>query len=503
MVDLAAGPTGPEPEGLPGRPYPRLPEAVSPEATGAGFGKDIEQAAVQIQDVHNRVQAQARQTQLADAHNQLQALSLNLTHNPETGAFTKEGKNAFGLDQQYLPQYDQGAAKIAQGIADPKARLAFTNQVAPQLRNQLSEQLDTHELTQHKAYSDQTAQAGIEIAATAAAANHNNPQVVSDNKDTVLYNINQLSQSKGWSDEQTQFHTQKALTDFHSTMIDAMVGQGNLSQARTYLYKNAAEIDPKAADSLQRMMLAKEEHDLVMNDKHQRDASNAILKNGIQMSQTGQLTPQFIEKYHNTLEPQAYEYLYNTLKGKETTTDPHVFAPLLTDALSGKDVSGDARQALYNGQLSLNDYKGIVEKGEQPRKGYVVRGTDYITQSLKPNPMVPDPAGQRSLANAMDDWRQWTQDNPEATEEQARTSYRNIADHYQVVSADKATLFESVPLHLVGSRTQPNIPATAKATVDAHNRGELSDAEFARQQDLIVKWQSLVNPKTTAKPKTP
>lgn len=491
MVDLTSGPTI-EPEALPGRPYPRLPDDANPQAFGSNLGHGLEQAADTLQSVHDKVQAQARQTQLADAHNQLQALSLSLTHDPTNGAFTKEGKNAFGLDQQYLPQYDQGAQKIAGGIADPKAQLAFTNQVIPQMRNQLSEQLDTHELTQHKAYADDTAQASISLAAAAAAGNHNNPQVMSDNKDTVLYNINQLAQSKGWSDDQTQFHTQKALTEFHSTVIDSMVGQGQLSQARTYLYQQTAagEIDPKAADGLQRMMLAKEEHDMVMNDKIQRDSSNAVLKNGILLQQQGQLTPQFIEKFHNTLEPQAYEYLYNTLKGKNETTDPRVYAPLLQDALSGKDVTDKAQTALFNGQLKLDDYKTIVEKSDQPRKGYVARGADYIHQALAPNPLIPDPDGHRALANAMDDWNQAVSDHPDWTEEQARTSYRTITDHYQIVASDKATLFNAVPLQLVGSRTQPDITKTWAATKAAHASGDMSDAEFQRQAALILQWQN-------------
>lgn len=500
MVDLTSGPTV-EPEALPGRPYPRLPDDANPQAYGSSVGRGLEEAGDVLQSVHDKVQAQARQTQLADAHNQLQAYTLDATHNPQTGAFARQGKDAFGLNQQYLPGFDQKATQIAQGIADPRARQAFTSQVAPQVRNQLSEQLDTHELTQHQEYAGQTAQASISLAAAAAAGNHNHPDIVASNKDTVLYNINQLATLKGWSPEQTQFNQQKALTEFHSTIIDSMVGQGQLSQARTYLYKQTAagEIDPKAADGLQRMMLAKEEHDLMMNDKIQRDASNSVLKNGILMQQNGTLTPQFIEKYHNTLEPQAYEYLYNLTSGKTATTDPHVYAPLLQGALSGEDVSQKAQDALYTGKLSLTDYKGIIDKTEAPRKGYVARGADYISQSLKPNPMVPDPAGQRSLANAMDDWRQWTGDHPDATEEQARTSYRAITDHYQVVSSDKVTLFNAVPLHLVGSRTQPDLGATWAATKAAHASGDLSDSEYNRQAALILQWQNATAKKTPPK----
>lgn len=491
MVDITSSPTV-EPEALPGRPYPRLPDETNPAAFGAGVGHSLEQAGEVLQQVHDRVQAQARQTQLTDAHNQTQALSLGLTHDPDTGAFTKQGKNAFGLSQQYLPQFDQGVQSIADKIPDARAKQLYLQSVAPTVRQHLSEQLDQHELTQHQEYAGQTAQASIGMAAATAASNFNHPDIMASNKDTVNFNIDTLAQLKGWSPEQTEFNRQKALTEFHSDVIDAMVGQGNLNQARSYLYAQTAhgEIDPKSADGLQRMMLAKEEHDLVMNDKIQRDSSNAILKNGILLQQKGQLTPQFIEKYHNTLEPQAYEYLYGLTSGKTTTTDPRVYAPLLQAALSGQDVTQKAQDALYAGQLKLDDYKAIVEKGDQPRKGYVARGADYIKQALTPNPLIPDPDGHRSLANATDDWNQWVGDHPDATEEQARTSYRNITDHYQIVASDKATLFNAVPLQLVGSRTEPNIAKTWAATKAAHAAGDMSDAEFNRQAALILQWQN-------------
>jgi hypothetical protein len=284
-----------------------------------------------------------------------------------------------------------------------------------------------------------------------------------------------------------------------------MSAQGNISGARSYLFQamGSGEIEPKAADGTLRMLNAQEEHKLAMDDKIQRDASNTLLKSAIEMQQNGKLTPQWIEQHHATWEPQAYEYAYALLSGKKNDTDPHVYAPLMIDAMSGKDVTDRAQQALYSGQITQADFKGIIDKSEAPRKGYVQRGADYISQSLKPNPMVPDPAGQRSLANAMDDWRQWTEDNPQADENKAREQYRAITDHYQILQADKTTLFNAVPLQLVGSRTQPDIAGTWAATKAAHDKGDMSDAEFQRQAVLIQQWQAATQVKKPAKAPNP
>ena len=501
MVDLVSGPGNVTPESLPGRPYPRLPDQADPAAYGVNLGRGIEQASDVLQNAHDQMQAKARQTMVTAAHNQTQALSLKLTMDPQSGAFTKQGQNAFGLDGQYLPQFDQGVQTIAQGIPDQRARQLYLDQVAPQVRNHLSEQLDTHELTQHKAYQDQTAQSGIELASAQAAANYNHPDILAANKDHVSYLVDQLAQSKGWSPETTEANRQKALSEFHGNVVDSMLGQGQIKQAQSYLFQASAsgEMDPKAAESLQRVISAKQEHDLMLADKQQRDASNAILKNMILLNQQGKLTPQYIEKYHNTLEPQAYEMGYSMLSGKSADTDVHTYVPLLEDTLAGKNRTQDIQDAMYQGKLSLKDGASLLERTEQPRKNYVARGAEYISQSLKPSSLLPDPLAQRSLANALDDWHQTIADNPEMTDVQADQAAKRITDHYAMIKSDTVTRANAVPLYLAGSREQPNIAATAQATKDAHDRGEISDETFRNQQQLILQWAAA----TKKPPKAP
>jgi hypothetical protein len=498
MVDLVSGPGNITPESLPGRAFPRLPDEANPQAYGTGVGRGIEQAADVLQQTHDQVQAQARQTMVTDAHNQTQALSLKLTMDPQTGAFTKQGQNAFGLDGQYLPQFDQGVQQIAAGIPDQRARQLYLTQVAPQTRNHLSEQLDTHELTQHKAYEGQTIQSGIELAGAQAAANFNHPDILSANKDHVNFLVDQMAKNQGWSTETTEANRQKALSEFHGNVIDSMMGQGQAKQAQTYLFQASAagEVDPKAAESLQRVIQAKQEHDLMMADKQQRDASNSVLKNMIQLNEQGKLTPQYIEKFHNTLEPQAYEMGYRMLSGKEATTDPHTYAPLMVDSMSGKDVTQPATDALYSGKLSLTDFKSLIQNTDRPRSNYVKRGAEYISTSLKPSSLLPDPTAQRSLANALSDWDQTVKDNPDMTEEEANKRSRIITDHYAQIHSDQVTRANAVPLYLVGSREQPNIQATAAETKAAHDRGEMSDETYRQQQQLILQWVG-------AQPKTP
>ena len=243
MVDLAYQ-ANVEPEPLPGRPNPRFPDEVSPASFGGSIGRGIEDAGAVLQNVHDKVQAQARQTQLADAHNQAQALSLKLTHDPDTGAFTKEGKDAFGLTQQYLPQFDQGIAAIAAQIPDPKARLAFTTSVAPSMRNEMTQQLDTHELNQHKQFAVKTAQASVSIAQQAAAANYNNPGIIASNRDTVDYSLQNLAKQQGWSDDQLTEATHHAHVQLNEGVLTSMLADKKVDMAASYLETVKSELTP-------------------------------------------------------------------------------------------------------------------------------------------------------------------------------------------------------------------------------------------------------------------
>jgi hypothetical protein len=289
-----------QPEGLPGRPFPRLPDEVSP-AGGLAIGRSLEEAGSIVQQQHNAgqrqalaaqdaIQKQAQQTQLTDAHNQLQALSLDLTHNPQTGAFTKEGKAAFNLGPQYLSQFDQQAQNILSSVPDPKARAA-AQLAAQQVRSGLSEQLDSHELEQHRQFGIQTAKASVAISAQTAAANYNNADIVLTNKDHMDASLESLAQQQGWSDEQLADAKQEAHSNLHSDIVDRMLGDGKVPMANVYLQANKGELDAKTYESLASRIQAKQKEqqneqkqDIADRFNDSLEAAEAGLKNPVTVS---------------------------------------------------------------------------------------------------------------------------------------------------------------------------------------------------------------------------
>lgn len=502
MVELTSAPTV-EPEALPGRAFPRLPDEANPQAFGSSTGRGIEQAADILQQTHNRVQAQARQTMVTDAHNKTQALSLKLAVDPDTGFMAKQGQNAFGLDQQYLPQFDQGVQQIAAGIPDPRAKQLYLQGVAPQVRNHLSEQIDTHEIGQHKAYESHTIQSGIELAGAQAAANYNHPDILSANKDHVNFLIDQMAKNQGWSTETTEENRQKAISEFHGNIIDSMMMQGQVKQAQTYLFQASAagEVQPKAAATLQRVIQAKQAHDLAMADKIQRDASNVAIKNLVLMNQQGQLTPQAIEKYHSILEPAAYEMSYNMLHGKGEANDPNIFSNLLLRGARGEDVRDEAQRAFTQDHtLNQEGFIKIVGNVDTQRPGWYKLGVENISSSIKPGELNPDPNVSRSRELALQDWNNYAASHPDIKPKEAQDYANTLVDHYLIVPQGSTVLQLRAPPHLLGTRDfpidesgnpDPMLKATTRRMAADLQAGKMTQEEAQEEARLIMQYRQI------------
>jgi hypothetical protein len=243
------------PDALPGRPWPHLPDEVSPESTGAEVGQGIEDVG-EVMGHHAAVaEDQARITQAQNAENQLQALTLKTTHDPQTGALTKQGQNAFGLTGQYMPGWDSAAQQIVDSVPDPRARLAV-QAAAGHMRGGLIEQLDTHEIDQHNAFAAKTSQDSVDIATQAAAANYNNAGIIAANWDRVNSAITVTGQMQGWSPDQVQEAKYQAGVKFHDGIVQSMLSDQKVGMAQAYFDSVKGQLRPQDAKEFEREIQA-------------------------------------------------------------------------------------------------------------------------------------------------------------------------------------------------------------------------------------------------------
>lgn len=251
-----------------------------------------------------------------------------------------------------------------------------------------------------------------------------------------------------------------------------------------------------ASDARRRRQQAEEDLARRQEERERKRLADEAQKEGDKLLADNQLTPAWIDDNRDRLDPDDYRYFYRALTSDEGPTDPVVYTDLRTRAVT-EDVRGEARRALQAGRIRHADYdrlSGIVEQSlvEQSLPNFYKRGEAYVRQALRTSDVNYDPAAEQRLAEALDDWYEWSRANMQAPPEQARAAYRSLVNDYQLIDLRNNPLIERRPRYLVGSRGAPDLAATAAATVEARARGELTDEEYVEQARIISAWQDMV-----------
>jgi len=101
-------------------------------------------------------------------------------------------------------------------------------------------------------------------------------------------------------------------------------------------------------------------------------------------------------------------------------------------------------------------------------------------------------------AAMMDAWGDWARLHPTATDREAQSAYQDIVSHNMLVQRAGLPL----PRLLVGGRFAPDLVATVKATMKAHDNGDMNDADYAREMEVLQRWKRTLDAeKAQAPPK--
>lgn len=273
-------------------------------------------------------------------------------------------------------------------------------------------------------------------------------------------------------------------------------------------------LTPKARDmvlqeieSQQRIRNAQEDRDYRDRERAERDMQDSYAKQGDKLFAEGKLTPAWIEANKGRLSASDVRYFYRTLKdtagagGGSPQRNAMAYADLRDRAGRGQDVRTEAREALIRGDIEKGDYDRLTGEVEQQRPGWYKRGTDFIATSAGVSDLNPDPAAAQRKAQMLDDWGAWADENPKASETEARDAYRRIVSEYAIIDYNQLTLVKRAPRFLVGNRMQPDFDGTEAATVKALEDGTITPQEAQRQALLIREWRSAYERQQASAPK--
>lgn len=216
--------------------------ALSPATPQGSFGPDLSGAAQQVSDMALRAADRANTAQVMEADSLLTEFENTALYDPEKGALNARGKNAFGLPEDVIGQFDSRVNEIRQNLRGPQVD-AF-NKLVAQRRQQISRTLQRHVASEIATYEQTQADALIAGSQVAAANYYNDPERIGMELRRQRGAIMARSRDLGWPPEQTQLAIRQAESATHGAVIDRMAAN-DPSAAMAYYAKHGPEMSPQ------------------------------------------------------------------------------------------------------------------------------------------------------------------------------------------------------------------------------------------------------------------
>jgi len=464
---------------------------IIPSRSGASAGPGLEDLAAGAQ----------RLEQSEAANYSLQALSK--AQSDWTQQFHDRTLNAQPGAPNFTPQlmgdYDK-YVKAAVGTAPNQMAGRYLQNRLTEFGSQLARQSLSFEAGARQSHNEDVSKQAADMTAVEL---QNNPAVYGQRLSERLAAIDTMQMEPQVKEKLAQY-TKDTLSRF------AVTGDINRDPYQAMLKLN----DPKAdgyyanltaqqrqeltthADQMLHQRVADAERVHQLAKQEQQDNSDKLLKQGIAMSTQGGLTASWVLGHSNTLEPAALKYLLEASAGKESQSDPRLYADLLQRTVRGEDTQQDVTTAFTDGQLSKEDFTRLTDKTAAEFPNAYKRGISYIQTAGKTSELEPDPAKTQTLANMQNDFQDWFKQNGSAAKDsEIQQEAIDIVKRYQLVRSDQNLLTLPVPQFGLGkgSRAAPDIDGAKKSLVKALNDGQVNRADFDKQAALLQQWEHAAN----------
>lgn len=216
------------------RPLPAARRRVvpSPDSFGASFGEVAARIGTQgLTEIFEARRERNDQLAILDAHNQLATWRQRRLEDPQTGALTVKGKDAFELHEKVAPEFETFAAGVSEKLQNDRQRLAFDRIKGEQFRA-LQDTLFAHEHRERETYFREQADSAITLAVSDAIANAGDPQKIAAELARGEGVIR--THLKGQADETIADKVLTFRSSVHEGIIDRLLATDQDRAARAY-----------------------------------------------------------------------------------------------------------------------------------------------------------------------------------------------------------------------------------------------------------------------------
>lgn len=228
-------------------------------ASDATFGGNASQAIDQISNNFQKslsevakIKDEADDIRVKSAYYSLLKHKSDLIYNPQDGVTTKFGKDALGIQPEYLKRFKNYADTLSKDLT-PTQQLKFKTLQDREMVD-FNETLDKHFFVENRKFELQTIDSGLEVHSNEIV----NKYLQGKNTDFDYQEMKSLLDKKssklGMDNATKTIEESKHYTNIHSNIIEALVNRDDDISAKEYFDKNKDKISVDQLDRLEKLI---------------------------------------------------------------------------------------------------------------------------------------------------------------------------------------------------------------------------------------------------------
>lgn len=214
-------------------PNARLTARVTPEALGAGIGQGLTEVGRTIEQERKK----ADEIMVLDADRELGEFETTTLYDPDTGALTKRGRDAFTMPEEVQSSYSQKVAELEGRMTSDDAKLKFRKLSVARERG-INRTVQKHVASEIQKFEDESTDSYIKNSRANAAFNYNDPERVSMEISRQKMALSAYAKRNGLPSEWTELKIKNAESQTHVSVIERMLNNNQDRMAQAYFKEN-------------------------------------------------------------------------------------------------------------------------------------------------------------------------------------------------------------------------------------------------------------------------
>jgi hypothetical protein len=209
------------------------------------------QALQKTADIIDRERQKADDLRVLEAETEAANYKTELFYDPNVGAMTKKGRDAFGVVDEFSPKYKKKIDEIATKLSTPAQRQKFMAR-ASQYQVDLDGQLQRHVFAESQSYDNEVTEANLQATQNEIVLNYENPEAVIRGQqrlqDTILSHASRMGKGPEW----TKAQVEKSISRSNAAIVERFIDNGEDIKAEEFFKANRDRFQAEDASRVEK-----------------------------------------------------------------------------------------------------------------------------------------------------------------------------------------------------------------------------------------------------------